>query len=98
MAFSVYKLAICGQSRRVIRKGKKLTLEKYLRIPTVQFLFRYHVFLLRYFTGTEKSAFQGKSAKIGQFFVYNFAKRMKIEISKTLTLERKKIYNIVFKF
>jgi len=61
---------------------KKVTLEKYLRIPTVQFLFRYHVFLLRYFTGTEKSAFQAKMAKIGQFFVYNFAQKMKIEISK----------------
>jgi len=28
-----------------------------------------------YFTGTEKSAFQAKLAKIGQFFVYNFAKK-----------------------
>jgi len=65
MAFSVYKSPICGQSRRVIRKRKKVTLEKYLRIPTVQFLFRYHVLLLRYFTGTEKSAFQAKLAKIG---------------------------------
>jgi len=64
----------------------------------VQFLFRYHVFLLRYFTGTEKSAFQGKLAKIGQFFVYDFAKKIKIEISKRLTLEKKMIYNIVFKF
>jgi len=53
---------------------KKIALEKYLRIPAAQFLFRYHVLLLRYFTGTEKSAFQAKLAKIGQFFVYNFAK------------------------
>jgi len=97
MAFSVYKLPICGQSRRFIKERKKVTLEKYLRIPTVQFLFRYHFFLLRYFTGTEKSAFQAKLTKIGQFFVYNFAKKMKIEISKKLTLEKKKIYNIVFK-
>jgi len=37
-------------------------------------------------------------AKIGQFFVYNFANKMKIEISKKLTLEKKKIYSIVFKF
>jgi len=29
-----------------------------------QFLFRYHVLLLRYFTGTEKSAFL---AKLGSF-------------------------------
>jgi len=50
-------------------------LEKYLRIPAVQFLFRYHALLLRYFTGTENSAFQAKLAKIGQFFVYNFAKK-----------------------
>ena len=64
----------------------------------MQFLFRYHVLLLRYFTGTEKSAFQAKLAKIGQLFVYNFAKNMKIEISKNITLEKKKIYNIVFKF
>jgi len=45
---------------------KKVALEKYLRILAVQFLFRYHVFLLRYFAGTEKSAFQAKLAKIGQ--------------------------------
>jgi len=64
----------------------------------VQFLFRYHVLLLRYFTGTEKSAFLAKLAKIGQFFVYNFAKKVKIEISKKLALGKKKIYNIVFKF
>jgi len=51
----------------------------------------------RYFTGTEKSTFQAKLAKIGQFFVYNFAEKMKIEISKKFTLG-KKIYNIVFKF
>jgi len=54
----------------------------------VQFLFRYHALLLRYFTGTEKSAFQAKLAKIGQFFVYNFAKKMKIEISKKCTGEK----------
>jgi len=77
----------------VIRKRKNYTLEKYLRIPTVQFLFRYHALLQKYFTGTEKSAFQ---AKFGQFFVYNFAKKMKIEISKKLG--KKKIYNVVFKF
>jgi len=41
----------------------------------VQFLFGYSVLLLRYFTGTKKSAFQAKLAKIGQFFVYNFAKK-----------------------
>jgi len=52
----------------------------------VQFLFRYHVLLLRNFTGTEKSAFQAKLAKIGQFFVYNFAKKIKIEISKKVAL------------
>jgi len=75
MVFSVYKSPICGQSRRVIGKRKKATLEKYLRIPAVQFLFRYHALLQRYFTGTEKSAFQAKLAKIGQFFVYNFAKK-----------------------
>jgi len=68
----------------LLKKRKKVTLEKYLRIPTVQFLFRYAL-LQRYFTGTEKSAFQAKLAKIGQFFVYNFAKKMKIEISKKLT-------------
>jgi len=34
--------------------------------------------------GTEKSAFQAKLAKIGRFFVYNFAKTMKIEISQNL--------------
>jgi len=73
MAFSVYKSPIYEQSRRVI--GKKLALEKYLRIPAVQFLFRYHALLLRYFTGIEKSAFQAKLAKIGHFFVYNFAKK-----------------------
>jgi len=59
-------------------KKKKVALEKYLRIPKVQFLFRYYVLLQRYFTGTEKSAFQAKLAKIGPFFVYNFAKKMKI--------------------
>jgi len=63
----------------------------------VQFLFRYQALLLRYFTGTEKSAFQAKLAKIEQFFVYNFARKMKIEISKKFTLE-KKIYSIVFEF
>jgi len=55
----------------LLKKEKKVALEKYLRIPTVQFLFGYHVLLQRYFTGTEKSAFQAKLAKIGQFFVYN---------------------------
>jgi len=64
----------------------------------VQFLFRYHALLQINFTGTEKSAFQAKLAKIGQFFVYNFAKKMKVEIFKKLTLGKKKIYNIVFKF
>jgi len=90
MAFSVYKSPLYEQSSRVIGKRKNVTLEKYLRIPTVQFLFRYHALLLRYFTGTEKSAFQAKFAKIGQFFVYNFAKKMKIEISKKLTLGKKR--------
>jgi len=98
MPFSVYKSPPYEQSSKVIGKRKKLTLEKYLRIPTVQFLFRYHALQQRYFTGTEKSAFQAKLAKIGQFFVYNFARKMKIEISKKLTLGKKKIYNIVFKF
>jgi len=65
----------------------------------VQFLFRYHVLLQRYFTGTEKSAFQAKLAKIGKFFLsITLQKKMKIEISKKLTLEKKKIYNIAFKF
>jgi len=54
---------------------KKITLENYLRIPAVQFLFRYHVLMQRYFTGTEKSAFHAKLANIGQFSVYNFAKK-----------------------
>jgi len=44
---------------------KKVALEKYLRIPNVQFFFRYHALLQRYFTGTKKSAFQAKFAKIG---------------------------------
>jgi len=70
----VYKSPIYEQSKKAIEKRKKCALEKYLRIPTVQFLFRYHISLLRYFTGTEKSAFQAKLAKIEQFFVYNFAK------------------------
>jgi len=61
--------------KELLEKEKKDALEKYLRIPTVQFLFRYHALLLRYFTGTEKLAFQAKSSKIGQFFVYNFAKK-----------------------
>jgi len=87
-----------SKASRVIGKTKKVALEKYLRIPTVQFLFRYQGLLQRYFTGTEKSAFQAKLAKIGLFFVYNFAKNMKIEISKKLALRKKKIYNIVFKF
>jgi len=47
---------------------------------------------------TEKSAFQAKFAKIGQFFVYNFAKKMKIEISKKICTGEKKICNVVFKF
>jgi len=75
MAFSAYKSPLYEQSSKVIGKIKKVTLEKYLRIPTVQFLFRYHALLQRYFTGTEKSAFQAKLAKIRQFFVYNFAKK-----------------------
>jgi len=54
--------------------------------------------LQRYFTGTEKSAFQAKLAKIGELFVYNFAKKLKIEISKKVALKKTKIYNIVFKF
>jgi len=78
----VYKSLICGQSRRVIEK--KIALEKYLRIPAVQFLFIYHVLLLRYSTGTEKSACQAKLAKIGQFFVYNFAKKWKLKFPKNL--------------
>jgi len=78
----VHKSPIYEQSNRVIGKRKKAALEQYLRIPAVQFLFRYHILLLRYFTGIEKSAFQAKLAKIGQFFVYNFAKKMKIEIHR----------------
>jgi len=77
----VYKSPLYEQSSRVIGKRKKVALEEYLRIPTVQILYRYHVLLQRYFTGTEKSAFQAKLAKIGQFFVYNFAKKKEIEIS-----------------
>jgi len=68
------------QSSKVFGKRNKITLEKYLRIPTIRFLFRYHALLGIYFTGTEKSAFQAKLAKIGQFFYYNFAKNIKIEI------------------
>jgi len=75
MAFLVHKSPVCGQSKRFIGKRKKDTLVKYLRIPAVQFLFRYHALLLRYFTGTEKSAFQAKLAKIELFFVYNLAKK-----------------------
>jgi len=86
----VYKSPVYEQSSRVIRKRKKFALEKYLRIPTVQFFFRYHTLLLRYFTGTEKSAFQAKLAKIGQFSVYNFAKKMKIEISKKVALGKRR--------
>jgi len=65
-----------GNLEEVIGKIRKLTLEKYLRIPAVQLLFRYHALLLRYFTGTEKSAFQAKLAKIGHFVVHNFAKKI----------------------
>jgi len=90
MAFSVYKSPLYEQSSRVIEKRKRVTLEKYLRIPTVHFLFRYYVLLQRYFTGTEKSAFQAKLAKIGQYLVYNFAKKMKIEISKKLHWEKRR--------
>jgi len=46
--------------KELLEKEKKLALKKYLRIPIVQVLFRYHVLLLRYFTGTEKPAFQAK--------------------------------------
>jgi len=73
--YKSYKSPISGQSRRVIGKRKKHTLEKYFRIPAVQFSFRYHALLLRYFTGTKKSAFKAKLAKIAQFFVCNFAKK-----------------------
>jgi len=86
----VYNLPICEQSKRVIKKRKKIALGKYLRIPAVQFLFRYNVLLQKYFTGTEKSAFQAKLAKIGQFFVYNFAKKMEIEISKRVALGKRR--------
>jgi len=47
MAFLVYKWPLCEQFSRVTEKRKKIALEKYLRIPTVQFLFRYHVLLQR---------------------------------------------------
>jgi len=67
----VYKSPIYEQSRRVIGKRKKDALENYLRIPTVLVLCRYYVLLLRYFAGTEVSF----SGKIGQFFVYNFARK-----------------------
>jgi len=72
----VYKLPIYEYSRRIIGK-KKSALDKYLRIPTVQILFRYHVLLLRYFVGTEKSAFQANVAKNWAVFFYNFAKKLK---------------------
>jgi len=98
MAFTVYKSPLYEQSSRVIRKIKKLTLERYLRIPTAQFLFRCHALLQRYFTGPEKSAFQAKLAKIGQFFVYNLAKKMKIEIFKKVTLGKKRSTTYFFKF
>jgi len=49
MAFAVYKSPLYEQSSRVIEKRKKN--------------FRYHVSLHRYFTGTEKSAFQAKLVK-----------------------------------
>jgi len=68
---------------------KKLYWKKYLRILAVQFLFKQHVLLLRHFTGTEKSAFLAKLAKIEQFFVNNFAKKMKIKISKKVALGKK---------
>jgi len=54
---------------------KKVALEKYIRIPIVQFLFRYHILLLRYFTGTEESAFQAKLAKMGQFLSITLQKK-----------------------
>jgi len=78
-----------GNLKELLEK-KKVTPEKYLRIPAVQFLFRYYALLLRYFTGTEKSTFQAKLAKIGQFLVYNFAKKMKIEIFKNLPWRKRR--------
>jgi len=41
----VYKSLIYEKSKRVIGKIKNIALEKYLRIPTVQFLFRYHALI-----------------------------------------------------
>jgi len=79
-----------GNLEELLEKEKIFTLDNYLRIPAAQLLFRYHVLLLRYFTGTEKSAFQAKLAKIGQFFAYTFAKKMKIEISKKLPWRKRR--------
>jgi len=75
MAFLVYKTPLCEQSSRLIEKRKKVALVKCFRIPTVQFLIRYYVLLQRYFTGTEKSAFQAKLAKIGQFLSITLQKK-----------------------
>jgi len=80
----VYKSPIYGQSRKVIGKRKKLTLDKYLRISVVQFFFKYHVFLLRYFNGTEKSAFRAKLAKIGSFLSITLQKKGKLKFPKSL--------------
>jgi len=60
MTFSPYNLLIYRKSIKVIGEIAKPSLQKILRIPTVFFLFRYHVFLLTYFTSTNMMFFLRK--------------------------------------
>jgi len=101
MAISVCKSPIYEQSSRVIFiKRKKVALEKYLRIPASSAIFIYiSCFAAEIIYWYWKISFAGKiGQKIGQFLVYNFAKKMKIEISKKLAQGKRKIYDMVFKF
>jgi len=55
----VYKSPLYEQSSRVIEKRKKVTLEKYLRIPTVQFSIQISCFATEIFYWHWKVNFSG---------------------------------------
>jgi len=67
MAFSVYKSPLHEQPSKVIEKRKKVTLEKHLRIPTVQFLFRYHALRRDILLALKSQLFRQNWPKLGSF-------------------------------
>jgi len=86
MAFSVYKSPICGQSRRVIEKRKKVPWRTISGFQQCNFYSDIMLCCWDILLVLKSQLFMQN----WQFFVYNFAKKMKIEISKNLPWRKRR--------